>query len=132
MNNRNSFRSIAALLGLALLSLPFAGNSQTKMPAPWSSSLVKINADGELEYFPDEKGNIIPDFSRVGYHQGDVSVPKHPVAMEISAVKGDNWLHLQKAIDKVSSLPLDANGHRGVLLLKRGTYPVSKSLEIKA
>lgn len=70
MNNRNSFRSIAALLGLALLSLPFAVNSQTKMPAPWSSSLVKINAGGKLEYVPDEKGNIIPDFSLVGYHQG--------------------------------------------------------------
>ena len=132
MNNRNSFRSIVALLGLALLSLPFAVNSQTKMPAPWSSSLVKINAGGKLEYVPDEKGNIIPDFSLVGYHQGDVSLPKHRVTMEISAMKGDNWSHIQKAIDKISSLPLDANGHRGVLLLKRGTYPVSKSLEVKA
>ena len=37
----------------------------------WQSKYVKQNNDGSLEYFPDEKGNIIPDFSNVGYYHGD-------------------------------------------------------------
>ena len=35
--------------------------------AKWESKFIKQNKDGSLKYMPDEKGNIIPDFSRVGY-----------------------------------------------------------------
>ena len=34
----------------------------------WESKFVQLQADGSLKYIPDEKGNILPDFSRVGYH----------------------------------------------------------------
>lgn len=106
--------------------------AQTKMPAPWQSSLVKITESGELMYTPDEEGNVIPDFSRVGYHHGDRSFPQYPVTRTISPVEGDNWAHIQQSLDEISKLPANADGHRGVLLLKRGTYPVSQSIEIKA
>lgn len=106
--------------------------AQTKMPAPWQSSLVKISKSGELVYIPDEEGNVIPDFSRVGYHHGNQSIPQHSVTRIISPVEGDNWAHIQQAVDEISQLPADQNGHRGVLLLKRGLYPVSQSVVIKA
>ena len=35
----------------------------------WESKYVKLKKDGKLAYLPDEQGNIIPDFSRVGYRQ---------------------------------------------------------------
>ena len=41
--------------------------------------------DGTLKYFPDEKGNIIPDFSRVGYYGGDEEIPQVPVVKTIQA-----------------------------------------------
>ena len=60
--------------------------AQTKMPAPWQSSLVKISKSGELVYIPDEEGNVIPDFSRVGYHHGNQSIPQHSVTRIISQI----------------------------------------------
>lgn len=115
-----------------MASVVLSASAQTKMPPAWQSSFVKINNEGKLTYIPDEQGNTIPDFSRVGYHHGDASIPEYPVSKSISPVKGDNWQHIQKAVDEISAMPLDENGHRGVLLLKRGVYPVSKSIEIKA
>lgn len=128
----NRLTATLAVAVLTVASMPCSVSAQTKMPATWTSSYVKISQDGSLEYFPDEEGNIIPDFSRVGYHQGDVSIPRHPVTLELAPVEGDNWQHIQNAVDKISEMPLDPGGHRGVILLKRGTYPVSRTIEIKS
>ena len=126
-------RKIKRIVGICILSACWMGVlAQTKMPAARQSSFVKITDKGELQYIPDEKGNVIPDFSRVGYHHGDKSIPQYTVTKSISPVRGDNWAHIQKAVDELAKLPVDANGHRGVLLLKRGIYPVSKSIVIKA
>ena len=38
----------------------------------WESKFVKGNKDGKLTYIPDEKGNIFPDFSLVGYYSSRV------------------------------------------------------------
>ena len=106
--------------------------AQKKLPPGWQSSLVEIDASGKLVYHPDERGNVIPDFSRVGYHHGDKAIPDYPVTVEVAPLAGtDNRQHIQDAIDKVSSLPADADGHRGVVLLKRGTYPVHGTLFIR-
>ena len=43
---------------------------------------------------------------------------------------GDNTAHIQAAIDEVEALTLNANGHRGTLLLLPGEYPVSGELII--
>lgn len=105
--------------------------AQTKMPASWQSSLVKVTVDGKLAYTPDEEGNTIPDFSRVGYHHGDKSIPEYPVTKILFPLNGDNWKSIQQAIDELSDLPADTNGHRGVLLLKRGVYKVLQTIVVK-
>lgn len=125
----NTFKYWIGICGcLVSCTLSFA---QTKMPLGWQSSLVKITEKGELVYIPDKEGNVIPDFSRVGYHHGDRSIPQYPVTRIVSPVEGDNWAHIQHAVNELSVLKPDKNGHRGVLLLKRGDYPVSQSIVIK-
>lgn len=76
--------------------------------------------------------NQIPDFSNAGYRGGGVRIPAFAVVDSISPIEGDNRAQIQAAIDRVSALPLDANGHRGTLLLKAGVYPVEGSIFIKA
>jgi hypothetical protein len=76
--------------------------------------------------------NQIPDFSNAGYRGGGVRIPVWDISDSISPVEGDNRAHIQAAIDRVSALPLQANGHRGVLLLKAGVYPVEGPIFIKA
>ncbi len=102
-----------------------------------NSSLVYIE-NGELEYTPyanqgqTNAVNKIPDFSYAGYQQGGVALPTVSVVKIISPIPGDNTLAIQNAIDAVANLPLDAQGIRGAVLLKAGTYNVEGQLYIKA
>lgn len=97
-----------------------------------TTSLVSIGVDGKLKYTPDAKGNIIPDYSAVGYRNGDVDLPNVAVVRTISPVAGDNTSHIQNAINAIASLPLDANGLRGTLLLKAGTYNINNTINIRS
>ena len=107
----------------ALLILSFSGFKK------WESKFIKINKDGTLKYIPDEKGNIIPDFSRVGYYAGDKEIPTIPVVKTVSP--SDNAMsEIQTAIDEVSKMPLDKNGFRGTILLKKGTYKIPGVINI--
>ena len=65
--------------GILAIILCVSVSAQTKLPPGWQSSYVKITPKGELAYYSDKQGNIIPDFSRVGYHHGDKSIPDYPV-----------------------------------------------------
>ena len=47
------------------------------------SKLVYPGPDGRLVYVPDEKGNIIPDFSHCGYMGGGVALPDVPVVLTV-------------------------------------------------
>jgi hypothetical protein len=96
------------------------------------TTLVSIGADGKLQYTPDAKGNIIPDFSAVGYKTGDVPIPAVPVVKTISAVSGDNTANIQNALNAVAAMPMNADGIRGALLLKAGTYNVNNAITIKS
>ena len=92
---------------------------------PWESKFIKVNKDGSLKYIPDEKGNIIPDFSRVGYYGGDKDIPDVAVVKTIEpAAEGTSEAIIQSAIDELSKKPLDKNGFRGTILLKKGTYKI--------
>ncbi|MGX5818884.1 T9SS type A sorting domain-containing protein [Chitinophaga lutea] len=112
---------------LTMLCL-LAGNARAQ--------LVSLQ-NGKLVYAPyANQGqtaavNYIPDFSNAGYRGGGVRLPDVPVAEMIEAVTGDNRAHIQAAIDRVSALPADVNGHRGALLLKAGVYPVEGQLNIR-
>lgn len=121
------------LCGILACMLSISLWAQTKLPAGWQSSMVKITPQGELVYYPDQKGNTIPDFSRVGYHHGNRPIPyyNYSVTKEVTPVEnGDSRQRIQDAIDAVSKLKPDADGHRGVVLLKRGVYQVNGSIRI--
>ncbi len=109
---------------LALASLP--GRAQTP------SALLQLSAQGRLRYVPDAQGNVVPDFSTVGYRNGEVAIPTVPVAATIEPVTGDNRARIQAAIDLVSALPLNASGFRGAVLLMAGTYAVNGPLVVGA
>jgi hypothetical protein len=123
-----------------------AGTAPTVPYGP--DAKVEMGPDGKLKYTPDKRGNQIPDFSRCGYMGGGVKLPDLPVkltlkprpgmerALEVyspeTAGEGDDAERIQKAIDDVGAMPLDKNGFRGAVLLKRGIYRVAKALVIKA
>src|SRR5204863_7096467 len=93
-----------------LFSLVFVSSFKSK--DKWQSKFVKQNKDGSLEYFPDEKGNIIPDFSRVGYYHGDKEIGEVPV-VETIYPSDNSWNEIKNSIDELSKKPLDKNGFRG-------------------
>jgi hypothetical protein len=105
---------------------PHLANSQSG-----TTSLLTIDGTGKLIYHPDARGNIVPDFSWVGYKQGEFPIPTVPVIKTITAVSGDNLNNIQSAIDELEARTPDANGFRGTLLLKLGVYKVSSTLAIK-
>ncbi len=98
--------------------------------AQWSSKFVQLNKDGKLNYVPDEKGNIIPDFSKVGYHHGKRNIPNVPVVKTITASDTNSQSIIQSAIDEVAVMPLDKNGFRGTILLKKGVYKIPGTIKI--
>ncbi|MBN2636606.1 MAG: hypothetical protein JXR61_10080 [Prolixibacteraceae bacterium] len=99
---------------------------------PPTTSKVYPGTDGKLVYVADSLGNKIPDFSNAGYKGGGVPIPYVAIKETVWPVLGDNSDNIQAAIDKVSALPLDANGFRGAILLKMGTYNLDKPLNISA
>ncbi|TKC02308.1 hypothetical protein [Pedobacter cryotolerans] len=98
----------------------------------WESKYIKLKSDGKLAYRPDEQGNIIPDFSRVGYQQGQKTIPNAPVMDTLYATGNDDQQKIQKAIDELSKIPVDKNGIRGAILLKKGVYKIPGSIKITA
>src|SRR6185503_15979069 len=96
---------------------------------PWESKFIKQSKDGSLKYIPDEKGNIIPDFSRVGYYGGDKDIPDVPVVKTIEpAAEGTSEAIIQSAIDEISKKPLNKDGFRGTILLKKGIYKIPEEI----
>jgi len=87
---------------------------------------------GKLIYTPDSLGNRIPDFSYCGYKASEQPIPTIPIKVIVPVSKGDATLRIQSALDYVASLPPDANGFRGAVLLQKGTYEVFGQLRITA
>jgi hypothetical protein len=98
----------------------------------WKSKFVQLNKDGKLKYHPDKSGNIIPDFSRVGYEAGDKNIPEIDVVKTIEPIDGRSGEELiQTAIDAVSKMPAGKNGFRGAILIKAGEYKIPGSIKIQ-
>jgi pectin methylesterase-like acyl-CoA thioesterase len=98
----------------------------------WTSKHVQLNKDGSLKYIPDSEGNTFPDFSKVGCYQNSKPLPVIRVVKTIEATGDKSQQVLQSAIDEVSKLPLDKNGFRGAILLKKGIYPIPGNIHISA
>jgi len=97
----------------------------------WQSKFVNLSKDSSLSYTADEKGNIIPDFSRVGYYGGDRSIPHVDVVKTVSPSENAQQ-QIQAAIDQVSKRTPDKNGFRGTIVLKKGTYKIPGSIHVNA
>jgi hypothetical protein len=97
-----------------------------------ASKWVHVGGDGKLVYATLPHGERILDFSYAGYRGGGVALPH--VAATGAAVKpsgGDDTAAIQAAIDAVSKLAPDANGHRGAVELAAGTFTVSGPLTLR-
>jgi hypothetical protein len=94
------------------------------------SSWVFVGSDGKLHYKTDANGNQILDFSSAGYQAGGVALPSVGVAQTVTPISGDNTAQIQAAINSVAALTPDANGIRGAVLLRPGTYDVSGTLNL--
>src|SRR4051794_7337939 len=85
-----------------------------------NSALAFPNADGRLVYAPNAAGDVIPEFSQVGFKNGTIPLPNTsggvivPVKQTINpgAAGVDMTTTIQNAINAVSALALDANGFR--------------------
>ncbi len=125
MNSARATYQAAAILVACLLYLPFVHAAPAKL-----SPLISMGKDGRLLYHPDARGNRVPDFSNCGYTGGDQPIPNAPVQVVVAPVDGDETAHIQKAIDYVASLPANADGIRGAVLLLGGRHEVFGSLQI--
>lgn len=96
----------------------------------WESKFVKVQKNGKLQYIPDENGDIIPDFSRVGYRQNTKAIPNVKTVIALSSTGENDEQKIQQAIDDLSKKPVDQNGIRGAILLRKGTYKIPGSIKI--
>lgn len=96
----------------------------------WQSKFVSVDPTGKLVYHADKNGDIIPDFSQVGYYHGHKAIPQVKVVKTIQPVEGDALSVLQQAIDEISAMPKDKDGFRGALLIKKGVYRISGTLNV--
>ena len=119
-------RSLKLILLVVLSVSCIAGYSQSK-----NSPGLIVDANGGIQYTVDDQGNRIPDFSFCGYQAMEAPIPDVPVKVVVPTVDGDATSRIQRAIDYVASLPVDANGFRGAVLLERGTHVVHGSLLIR-
>lgn len=94
---------------------------------------VRLGPDHALEYKEDRFGNRIPDYSSAGYKHG-LPLPDVPVVLTLQADPDstDDTARIQKALNAVAQKNLSAEGFRGALLLKKGTYTVSGQLFLNA
>jgi hypothetical protein len=123
MNKKIILPAVALLLIASLFSFKAVKN--------WQSKFVQQEKDGSLTYTPDENGNIIPDFSMVGYYHGDKEIPDIKVVKTISP-SVDAEQQIQSAINELSARPADKNGFHGAVLLKKGTYIIRDKIKIEA
>lgn len=117
-------KALVLILSIVCGMIPMFSGNNPEEPVQWQSKLVQVDKKGTISYHPDKDGYVIPDFSAAGYRGGGIPLPEVKVVHTISAIEGDNTAHIQAAIDKVGSMPLQ-NGMRGALLLKAGKYRVS-------
>lgn len=79
---------------------------------------------------PKKEVYIPMDYSTCGYHASERGIPDVRNVVFVKAKNGDNSEQLQRAIDYVSQLKPDKSGHRGAILLSKGTFNIDKPLRI--
>ena len=113
---------LTAVLGLLCCSVDKTGGDPAPTPpAPTDGRYPVVKSD----YLPARQptGDIIPDFSRVGYRWGDAEIPAAPVVATLTPPAGgaDATTLIQSAIDKADA---------GTILLTKGVYNISGTIRI--
>ena len=128
-------RHISAILGVLLAVLPAGaqGFGQGFGGAPVFSPITATDDDITFNAYPN--GDRIPDYSFCGYMAGEAALPdllkdsSVPV-IRLEAPAGDATSLLQGIIDHASTLPVQSNGFRAVVLLDKGTFNIGGALKI--
>ena len=110
---------------LLLLMLPLLVMAGCEKENETKKSTPKDPGPGPIPYvYPDGNGDVIPDFSCVGYHYGDEDVPYiTKVATTVKSPGGADATQLiQSAIDNTES---------GVVYLSAGTYRIAGTIVIR-
>lgn len=123
---------LCACLGAGCLLLNGPALAQSKKKNDKPQAPVSVQKDGKLVYKADDNGDRIPDYSYAGYMASEKPIPEAPVKVYVPVKEGDATLRIQAALDYVATLPADANGIRGAVLLGKGTYVVNGSLKLNA
>lgn len=117
-------------LRMLLISFFLPGIVMAQKPAPLLPVVVE---KGNITYHPDAvTGDRVPDYSYCGYKASEEEIPMIPVKIVVPPVKGDATATIQRAIDKVSRMPIEKNGFRGAVLLSKGNYEVDGEIKISA
>ncbi|NDW12262.1 pectate lyase [Bacteroides sp. 214] len=95
-----------------------------------SSQSLTITPERTLNLRTFGNGDRIPDYSYCGYMASDASIPFVEAKIKVTPQEGDATEHIQRAIDYVSAMPMDANGFRGAIQLEAGSYRLEGSLQI--
>jgi hypothetical protein len=97
-----------------------------------TTSLLSVADDGRLVYHATPQGDVVPDYSGVGYRNSEVAIPDVPVVLVVEPVAGDNRAHVQRAIDEVAARAPNAHGFRGAILFRAGTYEIASTVYVRA
>lgn len=89
--------------------------------------------NGRLVYTPDYRGNTVIDYSHAGYEGGGAALPNIPVKIILdpsAESEADDTERIQRAVDLLGRIPAGADGFRGALLLRAGTFRISRPIRI--
>ncbi len=127
----NSFPRTCTLPCVKPVVLPLAFLLLSAPASPCQSRWVHLGPDGKLLYAHSPRGDRIPDFSSAGYRGGGVALPTVPARVKVVPTSSaDDTPIIQAALDKVASLPLNANGERGAVELAPGAFHLMGTLHM--
>lgn len=130
MRRYHSIHQLVLLAALGLLCcstdrVDDGGGDPTPTPTPPPAAADLRYPVVESDYMPSRQqtGDMIPDFSRVGYRWGDRAILDVAVVETLTPPSdgGDATALIQQAIDRTQS---------GAILLKRGVYRISGTIRI--
>lgn len=94
-------------------------------------SLIILLVFGGNAAQADESDDIAIDFSLCGYRASSERLPNIEARLFVKHVQGDATALLQAAIDHLATVPQDARGFRGALLLDNGEFEIAGQLKIQ-
>lgn len=93
-------------------------------------ALVCLIAESHAQKKPKKELFIPMDYSTCGYHASEALIPDVEVATFVEWQEGDCSEIIQQAINQVAKMKMNANGHRGTILLGKGTFQLNRPLRM--